>query len=104
MASNGKRKKILQACVYCKRSHMTCDEVRPCGRCVKRRIGHLCHDSHHKVSKGANEASPLALGAYQKTIHQLTDIYAENSTGDAEVVPYDYDASVGRLRMFIREK
>lgn len=39
------RKKVNQACVYCQRSHMTCDRGRPCQRCVKRRIGHLCHDS-----------------------------------------------------------
>ncbi|KAI8871087.1 hypothetical protein GQ42DRAFT_121315, partial [Ramicandelaber brevisporus] len=32
------------ACVYCRRSHMTCDEGRPCQRCVKRNISHLCHD------------------------------------------------------------
>lgn len=38
------RKKVNQACVYCQRSHMTCDKERPCQRCVKRRIGHLCHD------------------------------------------------------------
>jgi hypothetical protein len=23
---------------------MTCDSNRPCARCVKRNIGHLCHD------------------------------------------------------------
>ncbi|KAI3405919.2 RDS2 [Candida oxycetoniae] len=40
-----KRKKKLEiACVYCRRSHMTCDEVRPCQRCVKRGISHLCYD------------------------------------------------------------
>ncbi|ORZ35517.1 hypothetical protein BCR44DRAFT_123093 [Catenaria anguillulae PL171] len=39
-----KRKKVHHACVYCRRSHMTCDEGRPCQRCIKRHIGHLCHD------------------------------------------------------------
>ncbi|SCO15579.1 uncharacterized protein FFB20_14784 [Fusarium fujikuroi] len=32
------------ACVYCRRSHMSCDLGRPCTRCIKRNIGHLCHD------------------------------------------------------------
>lgn len=32
------------ACVYCRRSHMICDDSRPCLRCIKRGIGHLCHD------------------------------------------------------------
>ncbi|KAJ3329230.1 hypothetical protein HDU76_008361 [Blyttiomyces sp. JEL0837] len=39
-----KRRKVSQACVYCRRSHMTCDEGRPCQRCIKRKIAHLCHD------------------------------------------------------------
>ncbi|KAK4543416.1 hypothetical protein LTR36_005559 [Oleoguttula mirabilis] len=39
-----KRRKVNHACVYCRRSHMTCDLERPCARCVKRDIGHLCHD------------------------------------------------------------
>ncbi|KAF8701261.1 rds2-regulator of drug sensitivity, partial [Rhizoctonia solani] len=43
-----KRRKVNHACLYCRRSHMTCDEGRPCQRCsaasIKRDIGHLCHD------------------------------------------------------------
>ncbi|ODQ68466.1 hypothetical protein NADFUDRAFT_81425 [Nadsonia fulvescens var. elongata DSM 6958] len=39
-----KKKKVGLACIYCRRSHMTCDRERPCLRCVKRGIGHMCHD------------------------------------------------------------
>ncbi|GEQ67787.1 hypothetical protein JCM33374_g1452 [Metschnikowia sp. JCM 33374] len=39
-----RKKKVEMACVYCRRSHMICDESRPCSRCIKRGIGHLCHD------------------------------------------------------------
>lgn len=45
---NKKRKKVGSACVYCRRSHMNCDESRPCKRCIKRDIGHLCHDDGPK--------------------------------------------------------
>ncbi|KAJ2609472.1 Transcription factor, partial [Coemansia sp. RSA 1365] len=31
-------------CVYCQRSHMSCDDKRPCLRCIKRGIGGMCHD------------------------------------------------------------
>ncbi|KAI0294007.1 hypothetical protein BC826DRAFT_1013743 [Russula brevipes] len=41
-----KRRKVNHACLYCRRSHMTCDEGRPCQRCIKREIGHLCHDEN----------------------------------------------------------
>lgn len=39
-----RKKKVEIACVYCRRSHMICDDSRPCQRCIKRGIGHLCYD------------------------------------------------------------
>ncbi|KAF6237884.1 hypothetical protein HO173_004085 [Letharia columbiana] len=47
-----KRRKVNHACIYCRRSHMTCDLDRPCARCVKRSIGHLCHDEQRDSGKG----------------------------------------------------
>ncbi|KAG9692842.1 hypothetical protein KCU95_g6746, partial [Aureobasidium melanogenum] len=47
-----KRRKVNHACVYCRRSHMTCDLERPCARCVKRDIAHLCHDEPREPAKG----------------------------------------------------
>jgi hypothetical protein len=74
-----KRRKVNHACLYCRRSHMTCDDGRPCQRwyayficfsaalhanvqitderrispfSIKRDIGHLCRD----------EAKPLPSG------------------------------------------
>ncbi|PSN68962.1 hypothetical protein BS50DRAFT_572146 [Corynespora cassiicola Philippines] len=46
-----KRRKVNQACIYCRRSHMTCDLERPCTRCIKRNIGHLCHDEPRESTK-----------------------------------------------------
>ena len=28
----GKRRKVNHACIFCRRSHMTCDDGRPCQR------------------------------------------------------------------------
>ncbi|KAI3484930.1 hypothetical protein L1887_51820 [Cichorium endivia] len=39
-----RRKKLRQACVYCRRSHLVCEEKRPCHRCVKRGIADRCVD------------------------------------------------------------
>ncbi|OJJ32365.1 hypothetical protein ASPWEDRAFT_53990 [Aspergillus wentii DTO 134E9] len=50
-SSPKKRRKVNHACVYCRRSHMTCDSERPCTRCIKRNIGHLCHDEPREHSK-----------------------------------------------------
>ncbi|KAB8339033.1 hypothetical protein FH972_021969 [Carpinus fangiana] len=37
--------------------HMTCDQARPCSRCIKRNIGHLCHDEPREQKKGKSEPS-----------------------------------------------
>ncbi|KAF2154270.1 hypothetical protein K461DRAFT_285686 [Myriangium duriaei CBS 260.36] len=55
-----KRRKVNHACVYCRRSHMTCDLERPCARCIKRDIGHLCHDEPREPPKRTK--SELELG------------------------------------------
>ncbi|KAI9010370.1 hypothetical protein CLU79DRAFT_773457 [Phycomyces nitens] len=46
-----KRKKVSLACVFCRRSHMTCDDGRPCLRCTKRNIGHKCYDTPRPSAK-----------------------------------------------------
>ncbi|KAI8365942.1 uncharacterized protein BYT42DRAFT_588323 [Radiomyces spectabilis] len=52
-----KRRKVTHACVYCRRSHMTCDEGRPCQRCIKRSIGHLCHDEPKNPNGSAKQTA-----------------------------------------------
>lgn len=40
-----KRRKIVKrSCIFCRRSHVNCNEQRPCARCIKRNIAHLCRD------------------------------------------------------------
>ncbi|OLN95249.1 Regulator of drug sensitivity 2 [Colletotrichum chlorophyti] len=52
-----KRRKVNHACVYCRRSE------RPCTRCIKRNIGHLCHDEPRdpdsKKAKSTHAASTV---------------------------------------------
>ncbi|KAF9484235.1 hypothetical protein BDN70DRAFT_872724 [Pholiota conissans] len=55
-----KRRKVNHACLYCRRSHMTCDEGRPCQRCIKREIGHLCHDERRPKVAEKPTAAPTA--------------------------------------------
>ena len=72
---SAKRRKVNHACLYCRRSHMTCDEGRPCQRCIKREIGHLCHDEarppksaskppESNVQPGADGARVIPQPAY----------------------------------------
>jgi len=80
-----KRRKVNHACLYCRRSHMTCDEGRPCQRwsaptffsgslevgtdsrisftnSIKREIAHLCHDEQ-KPSVAAKEKTSSDPGS-----------------------------------------
>lgn len=56
-ASKRRKKKVEIACVYCRRSHMICDESRPCQRCIKRGIGHLCYDEPSNIRQRKKAAS-----------------------------------------------
>ena len=40
-----KKRRASKACVYCNRSHMSCEDSRPCKRCIDRGIAHLCKDT-----------------------------------------------------------
>ena len=72
-SSKKKRRKVNHACVYCRRSHMTCDLQRPCARCIKRDIGHLCHDEprdppkRSKSEVGVAEIAPAPEGGEVKS-------------------------------------
>ncbi|KAI4104508.1 MAG: hypothetical protein LQ339_003811 [Xanthoria mediterranea] len=66
-----KRRKVNHACIYCRRSHMTCDLDRPCARCVKRNIGHLCHDEPRDHAKPAKiHSGSLEDGDRNATLRQ----------------------------------
>ncbi|KAL1954048.1 hypothetical protein VTO42DRAFT_1782 [Malbranchea cinnamomea] len=86
-SSPKKRRKVNHACVYCRRSHMTCDSDRPCTRCIKRNIGHLCHDEPREPSKRAkseSEAAPVDAESRQN-----------NDTAGTQNIPQKSDVSKG---------
>ncbi|KAK8200190.1 hypothetical protein HDK77DRAFT_223048 [Phyllosticta capitalensis] len=45
---------MLSVCLQ----HMTCDLERPCTRCIKRNIGHLCHDEPREPAKRQKTTEP----------------------------------------------
>ncbi|KAG8691175.1 hypothetical protein FRC09_011700, partial [Ceratobasidium sp. 395] len=89
-----KRRKVNHACLYCRRSHMTCDEGRPCQRCIKRDIGHLCHDERKQPpapSKNPNGSSsvngPNGNSTTQPIIDTTTPSVADSSANPTPVQP-----------------
>ena len=58
---------------------MTCDEGRPCQRCIKRNIAHLCHDppnknGHQKPEGAPPEAAPNDTKPDPSLVPQHLDI------------------------------
>ncbi|KAJ9477997.1 Transcription activator of gluconeogenesis ERT1 [Pseudozyma hubeiensis] len=49
--SSSKRKKANRACLHCQKAHLTCDDSRPCVRCVKKGLAESCMDGHRKKAK-----------------------------------------------------
>ncbi|KAG0152503.1 hypothetical protein CROQUDRAFT_70717 [Cronartium quercuum f. sp. fusiforme G11] len=64
-----KRRKVAKACLFCKRSHMTCDDSRPCQRCIKREISHLCCDEPPS-SNGSAPPQQLSQSSIRNIITQ----------------------------------
>ncbi|KAK9457793.1 hypothetical protein V1511DRAFT_507889 [Dipodascopsis uninucleata] len=52
-----KRKKASRACFHCQKAHLTCDDARPCQRCIKRGLQASCQDGIRKKAKYLNDAS-----------------------------------------------
>ncbi|KAI9300905.1 hypothetical protein BJ944DRAFT_15470 [Cunninghamella echinulata] len=46
-----RKKKATRACVHCQKAHLTCDDARPCQRCIKRGLSSTCTDGVRKKAK-----------------------------------------------------
>lgn len=60
---------------------MTCDSSRPCARCVKRNIGHLCHDEIKEKSRDNGSDSTSQSPAVESTSPDQPHIDGEMKTG-----------------------
>ncbi|GAA5851661.1 hypothetical protein JCM8547_001165 [Rhodosporidiobolus lusitaniae] len=50
-----KKKKAGRACAACQKAHLTCDDSRPCARCVKKGCADECVDGARKKAKYLQE-------------------------------------------------
>ncbi|KAL1836751.1 hypothetical protein VTJ49DRAFT_4710 [Mycothermus thermophilus] len=80
-ARKKKRRKVNHACLYCRRSHMTCD---------LRNIGHLCHDEPR--DNESKKSKSLAPSTVQETASQPD----KNSGGNA-MRPPSFDAATAAV-------
>ncbi|KAJ3110519.1 hypothetical protein HDU96_006505 [Phlyctochytrium bullatum] len=63
---------------------MTCDEGRPCQRCIKRKIAHLCHDEKPPATTGGNEGGSGIGGTFDPT--ESADLSVGPSTAASDIV------------------
>ncbi|ODV77558.1 uncharacterized protein CANTADRAFT_91987 [Suhomyces tanzawaensis NRRL Y-17324] len=50
------RRPASRACIFCHEKHLQCSNERPCKNCVKRKLGHKCHDTVRKRAKYLNNS------------------------------------------------
>jgi PAS domain-containing protein len=89
-----KRRKVNHACIYCRRSHMTCDLERPCTRCIKRNIGHLCHDEPREQE--TKKSKSLAPSTVQDPAPQPDSGSSSSTSQNAGAMkPSSFDSVIG---------
>ncbi|KAI8583289.1 hypothetical protein K450DRAFT_169729 [Umbelopsis ramanniana AG] len=60
-SSSKKKKKATRACFHCQKAHLTCDDSRPCQRCIKRDLANTCTDGIRKRAKYLQDAEGSGL-------------------------------------------
>ncbi|GKT56459.1 transcriptional regulator [Colletotrichum tofieldiae] len=82
-----KRRKVNHACVYCRRSE------RPCTRCIKRNIGHLCHDEPRDPDskKAKSSHAPSAVDESETTQSELARSSIDQSAAGSMGPPPPFD-------------
>ncbi|KAF8953426.1 Transcriptional regulator of nonfermentable carbon utilization [Haplosporangium bisporale] len=88
--SSQRRKKASRACFHCQKAHLTCDDSRPCQRCVKRDLAGTCADGVRKKAKYLQEAMDSQQQAAEEHHHHhdemaQTTMEDPSSLGDASL-------------------
>ncbi|KAG2224083.1 hypothetical protein INT45_004964 [Circinella minor] len=85
-SESSKRKKATRACFHCQKAHLTCDDSRPCQRCIKRGLAQTCTDAVRKRAKylqgntSDNNNSTTSTSSSSSTVTApSTDLFTNNS-------------------------
>ncbi|KAI9019544.1 hypothetical protein CLU79DRAFT_757745 [Phycomyces nitens] len=61
-----RKKKATRACIHCQKAHLTCNDSRPCQRCIKRDLASTCTDGARKKAKYLQDTQEIQLEAQQQ--------------------------------------
>ncbi|GAA5899245.1 hypothetical protein JCM8208_001595 [Rhodotorula glutinis] len=97
-----RRSKVDSACRFCRRSHMQCSGERPCARCIKREIAHLCTDepiagldpaqaaaqasASASSSQAGQQTSPVAPAPRALAVTQNASVDVDGGAGAADML------------------
>ncbi|CEI88839.1 Putative Transcription activator of gluconeogenesis ERT1 [Rhizopus microsporus] len=103
-----KKKKAARACVHCQKAHLTCDDSRPCQRCIKRDLASTCTDGVRKKAKYLQEDEEnifhhtLPQQQHQQQQQQQQSFYEVDqilsfSSGFSSTTPLEYSMLTNML-------
>ncbi|CBQ72159.1 related to transcriptional regulator rds2 [Sporisorium reilianum SRZ2] len=85
--TSSKRKKANRACLHCQKAHLTCDDSRPCQRCVKKGLAESCMDGHRKKAKYLLDDDELEQLRRQKEAKKAAKQAAQQKSNPASQQP-----------------
>eukprot|EP01130_Rhizamoeba_saxonica_P019237 TRINITY_DN9892_c0_g1_i1.p1 TRINITY_DN9892_c0_g1~~TRINITY_DN9892_c0_g1_i1.p1 ORF type:complete len:115 (-),score=19.62 TRINITY_DN9892_c0_g1_i1:159-503(-) len=97
----GERKRVSVACEACRKSHLKCDNGRPCQRCLQKGIADSCRTADTRRQKGVAKARKKRArrSLYQPKKDAAGDVV--NSVEKLEKV--GIDSSGSEMPLTIRE-
>ncbi|KAI7865455.1 uncharacterized protein EV154DRAFT_533130 [Mucor mucedo] len=76
-----RKKKAARACVHCQKAHLTCDDSRPCQRCIKRDLAGTCTDGARKKAKYLQDAEDnISCTSTDSRYNSQTNQIQQNNT------------------------
>ncbi|KAF8443648.1 hypothetical protein BDZ91DRAFT_166916 [Kalaharituber pfeilii] len=98
-----KRKKARRACSACQRAHLTCDDERPCRRCVRRKMADSCCDGARKKAKYLQDEETITITDPTKAIMENRAVPRDQSMVgglDESQVPQPLQLNTQRPELF----
>ncbi|KIR26517.1 hypothetical protein I309_04677 [Cryptococcus deuterogattii LA55] len=84
------RKKVAKACLACQKSHLTCDEQRPCTRCVKKGMADKCVEGVRKKAKylmEGDERLPSSMQSQASSVKSMSPQSIQQSLPTMATLP-----------------
>lgn len=88
--ANSRKKKASRACFHCQKAHLTCDDSRPCQRCVKRDLASTCADGVRKKAK-------YLQGSYDAVPPSSTPTTPTNHLSSVTTPPSNYMSEISNM-------